>query len=98
MALVGVPILTLGDLDELWVKVVRGGRRYPGGIAMGQPVEVTTASFSGKAYPGKVVSIANKAEFTPNNVQTRDERAKLVLRREDQPPEPGPGAQARDDG
>ncbi len=100
VALVGVPILTLGDLDELWVKVYVADADL-GRIAIGQPVEVTTASFSGKAYPGKVVSIANKAEFTPNNVQTRDERAKLVfavkisLQNPDQELKPGMMADVR---
>jgi membrane fusion protein YbhG len=78
VALVGVPILTLGDLENLWVKVYVTDADL-GRIAIGQPVQVTTGSSSGKTYPGRIVSIANKAEFTPNNVQTRDERAKLVF-------------------
>jgi HlyD family secretion protein len=100
VALVGVPILTLGDLDDLWVKVYVADADL-GKIAIGQPVQVATASFSGKAYPGKIVSIANKAEFTPNNVQTRDERAKLVfavkisLQNPDQELKPGMMADVR---
>lgn len=100
VALVGVPILTLGNLEELWVKIYLTEADL-GKIRVAQPVPVTTHSFPGKVYSGKIVSIANKAEFTPKNVQTQDERAKLVfavkiaLQNPDQELKPGMMADVR---
>ena len=34
----------------------------------------------GQTRTGRIVSVASKAEFTPKNVQTRDERVKLVYK------------------
>ncbi|MFH1075214.1 MAG: hypothetical protein V1752_09025 [Candidatus Firestonebacteria bacterium] len=34
--------------------------------------------FRKKKYEGKVVNIASEAEFTPKNIQTKDERTRLV--------------------
>jgi len=40
---------------------------------------ITTDSFRGKVYPGKITFINSEAEFTPKNVQTQEERVKLVF-------------------
>ena len=34
----------------------------------------------GQTRPGRISFIASQAEFTPKNVQTRDERVKLVYK------------------
>ena len=34
----------------------------------------------GQSRPGTLSFVASRAEFTPKNVQTRDERVKLVFR------------------
>jgi HlyD family secretion protein len=49
-----------------------------GRVKLGQKVEVTTETFKDKKYPGHVVEISDTPEFTPRNVQTLDEREKLV--------------------
>ena len=41
--------------------------------------EISTDSFKDKTYEGKVVFISPEAEFTPKNIQTKDERTKLVF-------------------
>jgi HlyD family secretion protein len=46
---------------------------------LGQTAEITTDSFRGKVYPGKITFINSEAEFTPKNVQTQEERVKLVF-------------------
>jgi HlyD family secretion protein len=46
----------------------------------GQPASLTTDSYPGKAYPGRISFIASKAEFTPKSVQTERERVTLVYR------------------
>jgi HlyD family secretion protein len=50
-----------------------------GKVKIGQKVNVTVDSFPGKIFSGKVVSISNRAEFTPKTIQTKDERVKLVF-------------------
>ena len=49
-------------------------------MKLGQPVQLTTDSFPGKTYPGRVSFISSEAEFTPKQIQTKEERVKLVYR------------------
>jgi HlyD family secretion protein len=51
-----------------------------GKIKLGQKVEIKTDSYKNKIYTGKITTISNEAEFTPKNVQTKEERVKLVFR------------------
>lgn len=51
-----------------------------GRVKLGQRVSVTTDSYPGKTYPGEVSYISPEAEFTPKNIQTEDERTKLVYK------------------
>jgi HlyD family secretion protein len=48
-------------------------------IKYGEKVKVTTDGFAGRAFDGAVSFISQKAEFTPRNVQTKDERVKLMF-------------------
>jgi HlyD family secretion protein len=50
-----------------------------GGIRLGQSAQVTTDASGGTSFNGRVVYIAPSAEFTPKNVQTKEERTKLVF-------------------
>ena len=43
-------------------------------------MKVTTDSFPGKIYKGRIAFIASEAEFTPKQIQTQEERVKLVYR------------------
>ena len=43
-------------------------------------VRVTTDSFPDKVYEGRVSYIASEAEFTPKQIETKEERVKLVYR------------------
>jgi HlyD family secretion protein len=49
-----------------------------GKIKTGQPVEVKIDSYPKKTYIGKVIFISPEASFTPKNIQTEDERTRLV--------------------
>lgn len=49
-----------------------------GKVKTGQPVEVSIDSYPGKTYTGKVIFISPEAAFTPKNIQTGDERTRLV--------------------
>lgn len=75
----GTPVLTVGDLQKPWMYLYVNEREL-GHVSIGQRAIVTVDSFPGKNFEGKVVSISNKAEFTPKTIQTKDERVKLVFR------------------
>jgi len=50
-----------------------------GNVRLGQPADVRIDSAPDRAFDGKVVYISPVAEFTPKNVQTKEERTKLVF-------------------
>ncbi|MFQ6038423.1 MAG: efflux RND transporter periplasmic adaptor subunit, partial [Candidatus Aminicenantales bacterium] len=79
IALPGSSVLTLGDLKKVWLRAYINETNL-GRIKLGQPVEVFTDTYPGKAYPGRIAFISDKAEFTPKQVQTQEERVKLVYR------------------
>lgn len=74
---VGSPLCVISDLANAWLTVYVSGPDL-GRIRLGQEAQVTTDD--GQTRKGKVTFIASQAEFTPKNVQTRDERVKLVYR------------------
>lgn len=74
----GVPILTLITLDPVTLVLYIPENRI-GEVRVGQTVEVTVDSFPGRVFTGTVATIGTKAEFTPRNVQTREERVNLVF-------------------
>lgn len=74
---VGAPIVLIVDLDRAWASVYVPEPIVPR-IAIDQPATVMTDA--GDRIEGRVSFVSPKAEFTPRNVQTPDERAKLVYR------------------
>ncbi|HAB53612.1 MAG TPA: hypothetical protein DCE80_15800, partial [Ignavibacteriales bacterium] len=50
-----------------------------GKVKLGQKTELKVDSFPERVFEGKVVYISPEAEFTPKNIQTKDERTKLVF-------------------
>ncbi|NLW35069.1 MAG: HlyD family efflux transporter periplasmic adaptor subunit [Syntrophorhabdus aromaticivorans] len=74
----GTPIFTIGDLENPWVKVYVKEDQL-GLVKIGQKAEVKVDSFKGKTYEGTITYISSEAEFTPKNVQTQEERVKLVF-------------------
>jgi len=75
----GVPIITVGDLVNSWLRAYVNEPDL-GRVNVGQPVCVSTDTYPDKVYAGTVSFISSQAEFTPKNVQTADERVKLVYR------------------
>lgn len=75
----GTPIVTLGDLSRPWVNVYVGERDL-GNVHLGMAARVTVDSFPDQPFDGKVTFVSDRAEFTPKNIQTPDERVKLVYR------------------
>lgn len=100
MIAAGTPAVTVADLREVWLKIYVPEPQL-GRIKLGQRAEITTDSYPGKVYPGTVTFINSEAEFTPKNVQTREERVKLVfavkiaVENPDQELKPGMPADAR---
>jgi HlyD family secretion protein len=74
----GMPVFTIGDLENPWIKVYVKEDKL-GLVKLGQKAEVRTDSYPQKVYEGTVSFIASEAEFTPKNVQTQEERVKLVF-------------------
>ncbi len=75
----GATVLTVGDLDHPWVRAYLSERDL-GRVRLGDQVKVTTDSFPNKIYSGRIAFIASEAEFTPKQIQTSEERVKLVYR------------------
>lgn len=75
----GTTVLTIGDLEHPWVRGYISERDL-GRVKIGSPVRVTTDAHPGKTYKGRIAFIASEAEFTPKQIQTHEERVKLVYR------------------
>ncbi|HXK62589.1 MAG TPA: HlyD family efflux transporter periplasmic adaptor subunit, partial [Acidobacteriota bacterium] len=75
----GSTILTVGDIEHPWLRGYVSETDL-GRIKLGMPVKVMTDSFPGKVYKGKISFISSEAEFTPKQIQTPEERVKLVYR------------------
>jgi HlyD family secretion protein len=77
LAIPGAALFSLIDLNQTYVKAYVP-EKYLGRIKRGGEVTVTCDSYSGKEFKGKVDFISQEAEFAPKNIQTQEERLKLV--------------------
>jgi HlyD family secretion protein len=73
----GAPVLTIMDIADRWVRIYIREDRI-GAVQLGQPALITADTWPDREYAGEVSFIASEAEFTPRNVQTTEERVKLV--------------------
>jgi HlyD family secretion protein len=73
----GRTLLTLSDPGDLFVRVFVPETQI-GNVKVGQQATVTTDSPT-EPYTGTVSFVASEAQFTPNNVETKDQRTKLVF-------------------
>lgn len=74
----GTPILTLGDPDRLWVRCYLTTPEVAR-IRLGARAEVRVLGWKDRVFPGRVVEIATRAEFTPRAALTEEERASVVF-------------------
>lgn len=74
----GAPLLTLGALDTVQLTIYIAESEI-GRVKPGQVVAVSVNSFPNSSFKGTVTHIADEAQFTPRNVQTREERATTVF-------------------
>ncbi len=75
----GAAIVTLADIDHVWLRAYVNEPDV-GKIRLGEAATVTTDSYPGKEYPGRISFISEAAEFTPKSVETHAERVTLVYR------------------
>lgn len=75
----GSTVVTLGDIDHPWLRGYINERDL-GRVKLGAKAKITTDSFPGKVYWGTISFISSEAEFTPKQIQTVEERVKLVYR------------------
>jgi len=73
----GAPLLELVDLDRLYLKVYVPEVQI-GKLRLGLPARIYTDAFPEAPFEATVRYIASQAEFTPKEVQTPDERVKLI--------------------
>ncbi len=73
----GLPIVTIADLKNLWIKLYVTGPEL-GFIKLAGKADIMVDSFPGRKFEGTIVWISSKAEFTPKNIQTKEARADLV--------------------
>jgi HlyD family secretion protein len=75
----GAPVITIGDLKNVFLRAYINETDL-GRVKVGRTVCLSTDTYPGKKYEGRISFIAPEAEFTPKNVQTTKERVKLVYR------------------
>lgn len=74
----GATLLVIGNLQDLTITVYLPEDRY-GRLRIGQEAEVRVDSYPGETFVGRVTYIADRAEFTPRNVQTAEGRRTTVF-------------------
>jgi len=79
MVSAGTPVVTIADLNDVWLKAYISETDL-GRVKYNQRVNVKTDTYPDKIYWGRISFISSEAEFTPKNIQTHEERVKLVYR------------------
>jgi multidrug resistance efflux pump len=79
VAQAGAPLFTVVDLEHVKLVIFVPAGRI-GEVRIGQGAQVSTDSYPGRVFSGTVTHINDAAEFTPRNVQTQEERVKMVFR------------------
>ena len=74
----GRPVVTVTDLSRPWVRVYIPENQI-GKVRLGAPARIRIDTFPDREFAGRVSYVSSQAEFTPKNVQTQEERVKLVF-------------------
>ncbi|MDD5044458.1 MAG: efflux RND transporter periplasmic adaptor subunit [Candidatus Omnitrophica bacterium] len=75
----GSTVFTAADLNDIWLTAYINERDL-GKVKLNQPAQIKTDTYPNKIYKGWVSFISQEAEFTPKQIQTTEERVKLVYR------------------
>lgn len=73
----GTRLFTLANLKEVWC-LIYVPQPMLVKLSTGQKLTATLPEMTDKTFTGTIAHISDQAEFTPKNVQTRKERARLV--------------------
>lgn len=73
------PVFKISDLSEAELSVYIPETKLPH-VKTGQDADISIDAYEDKIFKGKVTFISPEAEFTPKNIQTKDERTKLVFK------------------
>jgi membrane fusion protein YbhG len=76
--IVGTPVLSIADLSDMYCWVYLSETEL-GWVKLGDSVSARIDAYSEHRFSGKVAFLSGEAEFTPRNVQTREERVNLVF-------------------
>ncbi len=74
----GRPVVTVTDISKPWVRVYIPENQI-GKVRVGAAAKVKVDTFPEREFDGRVTYVSSQAEFTPKNVQTQEERVKLVF-------------------
>lgn len=74
----GISMMVVGQLDDLTITVYLSEDVY-GQVSLGDLVEVKVDSYPDVVFEAEVIRIADKAEYTPRNVQTEEDRRTTVF-------------------
>jgi len=74
----GTPLATVIDMDDLYLKVFLS-TELAGKVSLNDEARIYPDAFPGEEFDTFVEKIGQKAEFTPKNVETKSQRAKLVF-------------------
>ena len=74
----GTRIVSVIDPKDLWVRVYVPEARL-NTVSRGKKVQISIDALPGNSFSGEVVNISDAAEFTPKNIQTKEERTTLVF-------------------
>lgn len=74
----GTKLLTLVNLSEVWT-IIYVPQPLLSKISTGMKVTGFLPELNMRPFEGKITYISDAAEFTPKNVQTREERTRLVF-------------------
>lgn len=74
----GATLMTLADLENLRLTVFVPQTQL-GQVHVGQAVRVVVDSYPESEFTGRVLAVADEAEYTPRNVSTKDGRTNTVF-------------------
>jgi HlyD family secretion protein len=75
----GSTVFTVLDLNDIWLTAYINETDL-GKVKLNQEVVIKTDTYLNKNYIGRISFISEEAEFTPKQIQTTEERVKLVYR------------------
>ncbi|TGE38279.1 HlyD family efflux transporter periplasmic adaptor subunit [Desulfosporosinus fructosivorans] len=73
----GTTLVTILDPNELWIKIYIPEAKL-NQVKVGVTAYIVVDSYPGKTFKGQILYVSDQAEFTPKNVQTKEERTTTV--------------------